>query len=160
QNFEIFLRFTHRYWFHEVSEQSQSRSLFELTVRHLKLHALYDEVRERIYSMNSYLETDTTRRHTNTVLRLTVVTTFGLIGTVTTGFIGMNLIGLTEISMVEKVVFFLLIFVPTVFLTLYTIVKSRRLSDFLDVLSDEEVSALDKFRALLDVWRKKRVIDQ
>ena len=32
QNFEIFLRFTHRYWFHEVSEQSQSRSLFELTL--------------------------------------------------------------------------------------------------------------------------------
>jgi hypothetical protein len=160
QNFEIFLRFTHRYWFHEVSEQSQSRSLFELTVRHLKQQALYDEVRERIYSMNSYLETDTTRRHTNTVLRLTVVTTFGLIGTVTTGFIGMNLIGLTEIPMIEKVVFFLLIFAPTAFLTFYTIVKSRRLSDFLDVLSDEQVSALDKFRALLDVWRKKRVIEE
>ncbi len=160
QNFEIFLRFTHRYWFHEVSEQSQSRSLFELTVRHLKLDALYDEVRERIYSMNSYLETDTTRRHTNTVLRLTVVTTFGLIGTVTTGFIGMNLIGLTEIPMIEKVVFFLLIFLPTAFLTFYTIVKSRRLSDFLDVLSDEQVSALDKFKALLDVWRRKRVIDE
>lgn len=158
QNFEIFLRFTHRYWFHEVSEQSQSRSLFELTVRHLKLDALYDDVRERIYSMNQYLETDTVRRHTNTVLRLTVVTTFGLIGTVTTGFIGMNLIGLTEVSMVEKVVFFLLIFAPTAFLTFYTIAKSRRLSDFLDVLSDEDVSALDKFRALLDVWRKKRVI--
>ncbi|MGZ9060118.1 MAG: hypothetical protein ACXW14_12845, partial [Burkholderiaceae bacterium] len=160
QNFEIFLRFTHRYWFHEVSEQAQTRSLFELTVRHLKLDALYDEVRERIYSMNSYLETDTVRRHTNTVLRLTVVTTFGLIGTVTTGFIGMNLIGLTEISMIEKVVFFLLIFVPTAFLTFYTIVKSRRLSDFLDVLSDEDVSGFDKFKALLDVWRKKRVIDQ
>ena len=110
--------------------------------------------------MNSYLETDTTRRHTNTVLRLTVVTTFGLIGTVTTGFIGMNLIGLTEIPMIEKVVFFLLIFAPTAFLTFYTIVKSRRLSDFLDVLSDEQVSALDKFKALLDVWRKKRVIEE
>ncbi len=160
QNFEIFLRFTHRYWFHEVSEQSQSRSLFELTSRHLKLDALYDEVRERIYSMNQYLETDTVRRHTNTVLRLTVVTTFGLIGTITTGFIGMNLIGLTEIPLFEKVIFFVLIFVPTAFLTFYTIVKSRRLSDFLDVLSDEEVSAGDKFRALIDVWRKKRVIEE
>ncbi len=160
QNFEIFLRFTHRYWFHEISEQSQSRSLFELTVRHLKLDALYDEVRERIYSMNQYLETDSHRRHTNTVLRLTVVTTFGLIGTITTSFIGMNLIGLTEIPLIEKVIFFVLVFVPTAFLTFYTIVKSRRLSDFLDVLSDEEVSARDKFRALLDVWRKKRVIDE
>jgi hypothetical protein len=160
QNFEIFLRFTHRYWFHEVSEQSQARSLFDLTTRHLKLDTLYDEVRDRIHSMNQYLETDSTRRHTNTVLRLTVVTTFGLIGTVTTGFIGMNLIGLTEISLIEKTIFFLIIFAPTAFLTFYTIVKSRRLSDFLDVLSDEAVSARDKFRALFDVWRKKRVIDE
>ena len=159
QNFEIFLRFTHRYWFHEVSEQSQARSLFELTGGHLKLDALYDEVRDRILSMNQYLDTDSTRRHTNTVLRLTVVTTFGLIGTVTTGFIGMNLIGLTDVTLIEKVIFFLIVFVPTAFLTFYTIVKSRRLSDFLDVLSDEEVSARDKWKALFDVWRKKRVID-
>ncbi|MDQ3214597.1 MAG: CorA family divalent cation transporter, partial [Pseudomonadota bacterium] len=158
--FEIFLRFTHRYWFHEVSEQSQARSLFELTVRHLKLDALYDEVRDRIHSMNQYLDTDSTRRHTNTVLRLTVVTTFGLIGTIATSFIGMNLIGLTEIPLIEKIAFFLIVFVPTAFLTFYTIVKSRRLSDFLDVLSDEEASARNKFGALFDVWRKKRVIDE
>jgi len=160
QNFEIFLRFTHRYWFHEVSEQSQARSLFDLTIHHLKLDALYDEVRDRMYSMNQYLETDSTRRHTNTVLRLTVVTTFGLIGTIATSFIGMNLIGLTEIPLIEKVIFFVIVFVPVAFLTFYTIVKSRRLSDFLDVLSDEGVSARDKFKALLDVWRKKRVIEE
>ena len=160
QNFAIFLRFTHRYWFHEVSEQSQARSLFELTMRHLNLDALYDEVQDRMYSMSQYLDTDSARRHTNTVLRLTVVTTFGLIGTVTTGFIGMNLIGLTEIAMVEKIVFFLIVFAPTAFLTFYTIVKSRRLSDFLDVLSDEDASARVKWKALFDVWRKKSVIDE
>jgi CorA-like Mg2+ transporter protein len=160
QNFEIFLRFTHRYWFHEVSEQSQARSLFDLTVRHLQLDALYDEVRDRIHSMNQYLETDSLRRQANTVLRLTVVTTFGLIGTITTGFIGMNLIGLTEISLIEKIIFFVIVFAPTAFLTFYTIVKSRRLSDFLDALSDEAVSARDKWRALFDVWRKKRVIEE
>jgi uncharacterized protein YacL len=103
---------------------------------------------------------DSTRRHTNTLLRLTVVTTFGLIGTVTTGFIGMNLIALTEIPLIEKIIFFLVIFAPIAFLTFYTIVKSRRLSDFLDVLSDESVSARDKFKALIDVGRKKRVIDE
>ncbi len=160
QNYEIFLRFTHRYWFHEVSEQSQARSLFNLTFDHLKLDALFGEVRERMHSMDQYLDTDSTRRHTNTVLRLTVVTIFGLIGTITTGFIGMNLIGLTEISLIEKIIFFLIIFAPITFLTFYTIVKSRRLSDFLDVLSDEQVSARDKFKALIDVWRKKRVIDE
>ena len=159
QNFEIFLRFSHRYWFHEVSEQAQARSLFDLTVNHLKLDALYAEVKDRIYSMDQYLDTDSHRRHTNTVLRLTVVTTFGLVGTIATSFIGMNLIGLTEIPLIEKVIFFLLVFVPTAFLTFYTIVKSRRLSDFLDVLSDERVAARDKFMALLEVWRKKKPVE-
>jgi len=159
QNFEIFLRFSHRYWFHEISEQTQARSLFDLTVNHLKLDALYGEVKDRIYSMDQYLVSDSGRRHTNTVLRLTVVTTFGLIGTVSTGFIGMNLIGLTDILLIEKIIFFFIIFLPTAFLTFYTIVKSRRLSDFLDVLSDEQVSAREKFIALLDVWRKKKVVE-
>ena len=42
--------------------------------------------------MSDYLDSDVFRRHANTMLRLTVVTIFGLIGTVTTGFLGMNLI--------------------------------------------------------------------
>lgn len=159
ENFEIFLRFTHRYWFHEVSEQAQARSLFELTANHLRLDALYAEVKDEMYSMHQYLDSDTGRRHTNTVLRLTVVTTFGLIGTITTGFIGMNLIALTEIPLIEKIIFFMIILVPTTFLTFYTIVKARRLSDFLDVLSDEKVSARDKFVALFDVWRKKTLLE-
>ncbi len=156
QQFEIFLRFTHRYWFHEVSEQSQVRSLFELTGNHLKLDALYQEVKDEMYSMDQYLESDSVRRQANTVLRLTVVTTFGLIGTVTTGVLGMNLIGMTEVPVIDKVVFFVLVLAPITFLTFYTIVKSRRLSDFLDVLSDESVSARAKLLALLDVWRKKK----
>jgi hypothetical protein len=158
QNFEIFLRFSHRYWFHEVSQQAQARELFDLTVNHLKLDALYADVKDRIYSMDQYLDTDSTRRQHNTVLRLTVVTTFGLVGTIATSFIGMNLIDLTEIPLIEKVSFFLIVFVPTAFLTFYTIAKSRRLSDFLDVLSDERGSARDKFIALIDVWRKKKPV--
>ena len=42
--------------------------------------------------MNEYLDTDSVRRQANTILRLTVVTIFGLIGTVATGFLGMNLL--------------------------------------------------------------------
>ncbi|HYM46974.1 MAG TPA: hypothetical protein VES91_00745, partial [Burkholderiaceae bacterium] len=130
-----------------------------LTVNHLKLDDLYREVKDRIYSMDQYLDTDSARRQHNTVLRLTVVTTFGLIGTVSTGFIGMNLIGLTEIPLAEKIIFFLVVFLPTAFLTFYTIVKSRRLSDFLDVLSDERVSAREKFSAFIEVWRKKKPVE-
>ena len=41
--------------------------------------------------MSDYLDSDALRRQANTVVRLTVVTIFGLIGTVVTGFLGMNL---------------------------------------------------------------------
>ena len=91
-SFEGFLRFTHRYWFHEIAEQAQTRALFHLTADHLGLDALYREVKERIADMNAYLDADSLRRQANTVVRLTVVTIFGLIGTVTTGFLGMNLL--------------------------------------------------------------------
>ena len=40
-SFEGFLRFTHRYWFHEVSEQAQARALFRLCTTHLGLDALH-----------------------------------------------------------------------------------------------------------------------
>ncbi|HZT54698.1 MAG TPA: hypothetical protein VFA35_00620, partial [Burkholderiaceae bacterium] len=79
QMLEIFLRFTHRYWFHEVADQAQARALFRLCAQHLDLDGLYREVKDRIYDMNEYLDSDSLRRQANTVLRLTVVTTFGLI---------------------------------------------------------------------------------
>ena len=42
-SFEGFLRFTHRYWFHEVSEQAQVRALSHLCCTHLGLDPLYAE---------------------------------------------------------------------------------------------------------------------
>ena len=95
-SFEGFLRFTHRYWFHEVSEQAQTRALFAKCAQHLGLDPLYAEVKERIADMNNYLDADSLRRQANTVVRLTVVTIFGLIGTITTGFLGMNLLAEAE----------------------------------------------------------------
>ena len=92
------------------------------------------------------------RRQNETVVRLTVVTTFGLIGTVTTGFLGMNLFAWAEEPALWRFVAFLAVFVPTALLTLYTVMKSRRLSDFLDALSDETVSWRRRWRAFLRVW--------
>jgi hypothetical protein len=88
QLLEIFLRFTHRYWFHEVSDQPQAKELYRMTSQTLGTDRLYEEIREEIEDMSEYLESDTLRRQANTVVRLTVVTTFGLIGTVATGFLG------------------------------------------------------------------------
>ncbi|MBL8288567.1 MAG: hypothetical protein JNL85_11345 [Rubrivivax sp.] len=151
-----FLGFTHRYWFHEVSEQAHVKALFHMCTRHLGTDALYDEVKERIRDMNSYLDADSLRRQANTVVRLTVVTIFGLVGTVTTGFLGMNLLAEAEASLARKAALFLLVFVPTIALTMYTMVKSKRLSDFLDVVSDERVPAWTKFKAFFAVWRSAR----
>jgi hypothetical protein len=150
--FVAFLSFTHRYWFHEVSEQAHVKALFEMCRRHLEIEPLYAEVKERIDDMNGYLDADALRRQANTVVRLTVVTIFGLIGTVTTGFLGMNLLSEADAGWPAKFGYFLLVFVPTVALTMYTMVKSKRLSDFLDVVSDERVPAWHKIKAFFAVW--------
>ncbi|HEY1147631.1 MAG TPA: hypothetical protein VGF27_03615, partial [Pseudoduganella sp.] len=45
-------------------------------------------------------------------------------------------------------------FLITTVLTTYTMVKSKRLSDLLDALSDERLSAWTKLKALAAVWAK------
>ncbi|MEP6963907.1 MAG: hypothetical protein ABI845_00345, partial [Polaromonas sp.] len=152
-SFERFLRFTHRYWFHEISEQAQVRALSQLCTTHLGLDPLYDEVRVRIADMNTYLDADSLRRQASTVVRLTVVTLFGLIGTITTGFLGMNLLAEADAPLWRKAAWFGVVFVATSWLTLYTMVKSQRLSDFIDALSDDRLSLRGKLDALARVWR-------
>jgi hypothetical protein len=152
-SFERFLRFTHRYWFHEISEQAQVRALSHLCTTHLGLDPLYDEVRARIADMNTYLDADSLRRQANTVVRLTVVTLFGLIGTITTGFLGMNLLAEADAPFWRKAVWFGVVFAATTWLTIYTMVKSQRLSDFIDALSNDRLTLRDKFAALSRVWR-------
>jgi hypothetical protein len=66
----------------------------------------------------------------------------------------MNLLALAESPFWDKVGYFLLVLIPTTLLTFYTIVKSKRLSDFLEALSDERMPASAKLKALLDVWKK------
>jgi hypothetical protein len=153
-SFEGFLRFTHRYWFHEVSEQAQVRALSHLCATHLGLDPLYREVKERITDMSAYLDADSLRRQANTVVRLTVVTILGLIGTVTTGFLGMNLLAEADAPMERKLWIFAVVFVLTTVLTFYTMGKSKGLSDFLDALSDERLSVWQKLKVLAAVWRR------
>jgi Mg2+ and Co2+ transporter CorA len=154
-SFEGFLRFTHRYWFHDISEQAQVRALFRLCADHLELDPLYAEVKERIGDMSAYLDADSLRRQANTVVRLTVVTILGLIGTVTTGFLGMNLLAEADAPMPRRVLIFGAVFVLTTLLTVYTMAKSKRLSDFLDALSEERLSVWMKAKAFAAVWRRE-----
>jgi Mg2+ and Co2+ transporter CorA len=153
---EVFLRFTHRYWFYEISDQAQARALFSMTREHLGTERVYTELREEIQDMSQYLDSDSLRRQANTVVRLTVVTTAGLIATISTGFLGMNLIDAAQDPLPDRLLFFALVFLPSALLTGFAIVKSKRLSDFLEALSDERLSQRDKLATLVAVWRKKR----
>ena len=153
---EVFLRFTHRYWFYEISDQAQARALFAMTREHLGTERLFSELREEIQDMSQYLDSDSLRRQANTVVRLTVVTTAGLIATISTGFLGMNLIDAAQEPLSSRLLVFAVVFLFSALLTGFAILKSKRLSDFLEALSDERLSPHDKLVTLLAVWRGKQ----
>ncbi len=136
-----------------MAEQAQSRALFRMTAGHLELDPLYAEVKSRISDMASYLDADSLRRQANTVVRLTVVTIFGLIGTITTGFLGMNLLAEAGGADGRRIWIFAVTLVATIGLTVYTMTKSKRLSDFLDALSEERLTMRQKLGVFLAVWR-------
>ena len=48
---EIFLRFTHRYWFHQVSNQNIARSIFDRLRQQLGTETLYEEVGAEVEDM-------------------------------------------------------------------------------------------------------------
>jgi hypothetical protein len=107
--------------------------------------------------MGAYLDSDLLRRQSYIFLRLTIVTMIGLIGTTTTGFLGMSsLIAATDHHLGMKA--FYVVVTATFFavLTLYTLAKSQRIAGFLDALTNERLPLRMKVGALLDIWRKKR----
>ena len=55
-------------------------------------------------------DADSLRRQANTVVRLTVVTIVGLIGTITPGFLGMNLLAEAEAPLSRRLAYFALVF--------------------------------------------------
>jgi hypothetical protein len=137
QALETFLRFTHRYWFHVISNQVHVHDLFALCRKHLEVDRLYDDVREELKEMSEFLENEAMRRQNETMTRLTVVTTFGLIATVATGFLGMNLFDWASQDGTWRAGVFAAVTAAVAALTLLTVARSRRLADFLERLSDE-----------------------
>jgi Mg2+ and Co2+ transporter CorA len=153
QMMEVFLRFTHRYWFHEVSNQQIARSLYARLSRLLGNEELYVEVRNEVTDMNNYLDSDSARRQANTVLRLTVVTILGLIGTIATGLLGMNLIAYADRPVMIRMGIFVLVTIATAVLTGLTMANSKRLADVLDAVSDSRLRWGAKWRAMRRAWR-------
>lgn len=153
---ENFLRFTHRYWFHTVSNHSESHDLFALCRKHLELDPLYEHIRQEVEAMSQYLENEATRNQQESMARLTVVTTFGLIGTIVTGFLGMNLFDHAALDTFTRFSIFALVLIPTLILTFATVARSQRLSEFLDAMSNETLSRRAKLGAFKRIWRRLR----
>ena len=149
---ENFLRFTHRYWFHAVSNQSDAYDLFALCRKHLDIDKLYEHIRQEVEEMSQYLENEATRKQQESMSRLTVVTTLGLIGTVATGFLGMNLFDHTGLDAWTRTGIFMLVFVPTLILAVVTIARSQRLSECLDAISNENMSFNGKLKSVRRIF--------
>jgi Mg2+ and Co2+ transporter CorA len=122
-----------------LSEHPHMQALHRACVRHLGNAELYAEIKEELRDMSQYLDSDAQRRQSTTVTRLTVVTTFSLIGTVATGFLGMNIIDEASAPLGMRLLYLAATVVATTVLTLFLVRKSRRLSDLMDRLSDEKL---------------------
>jgi hypothetical protein len=159
ETLEVFLRFNHRYWFHEISNQVQAGDFFKRWSHQLGSDALYNEVREEARDINEYLDADRTRKQTDNAMRLTVVSSCGMVGTVVTGFLGMNLFSHADLGIWEKTAIFIIVFIPTTALALYTVIISRRIANFMEALSSEGLTWREKvstFRQIFTSTRRER----
>lgn len=163
ETLELFLRFNHRYWFHEISNQVLAGDLYKKWSRQLGSEELYVEVREEARDINEYLDADRTRRASDNAQRLTVVSACGMVGMVATGFLGMNIFNHADLPPWDKLAVFLVVFIPSILLTVYTVAISRRLATFMEALSSERMTWSEKTDAFRQIWydsksrRRKRV---
>ncbi len=134
---ETFLRFTHRYWFHVISNQVHVHDLFALCRKHLEADRLYEDVREELKEMSEFLENDAMRRQNETMTRLTVVTTFGLIASIATGFLGMNIFDWTAEDPIWRACMFAATLAATTGFIALTVARSRKLADMMERLSEK-----------------------
>jgi len=152
-----FLRFTERYWFHVISAQAQVRDLYRMLSRHLDTDRLYQDVSTSIKEMHQYLDSDSLRRQASTVVRLTVVTTLGLIATVSTGFLGMNIIDAASEPLSVKLAILLAVLIPSMLLVNYAVANAEALSDFLEALANKRLSWWQRTQVLIRAWRDPRI---
>ena len=153
-SFEAFLRFTHRYWSHELSERPHVQALYRLCSEHLGNDALYREVKEELQDMSQYLDSNAQRQQSTTIVRLTVVTVFSMVAAVVTGFFGMNLLAYADQPLNSRVEFFFIVTLITTVLMLFTLLYSKRISDVMDVLADDQKSLRTRLSMLGKAWQR------
>ena len=134
---ESFLRFSQRYYVGEVTDKAQDREIYRMLRQHLTIDRLYQEVRSELFDVQQILDSDLLRRQSGSMLRLTVVTIMGLVGTISTGFLGMNLIDQTAAPLKVKLMYFGVVSLAAIVFTVLTIVFSRALAGVFDWLSKD-----------------------
>ncbi|MEH3146112.1 MAG: hypothetical protein PGN34_12370 [Methylobacterium frigidaeris] len=152
---ESFLRFNHRYWFHQASNQTQASEIFSLLTSKLGTERLYEDVRQSLGAMSAYLDSESLRRQSRFFLKLTVVTICFMVGAITASVLGMNVLDFAHATPVEKLAAVIVVFAGVLLLTAYTVVKSRRLAAFVDALSDERMPLRAKGQSFLEIWRRE-----
>jgi uncharacterized membrane protein YdfJ with MMPL/SSD domain len=75
-----------------------------------------------------------------------------MVGMVATGFLGMNLFNHTEMGTAGKIAVFIAVFVPTIVLTGFTVLISRRLATFMEALASERMTWNEKSDAFRQIW--------
>ncbi|MBC8050706.1 MAG: hypothetical protein H7X92_11270, partial [Chitinophagales bacterium] len=134
---ESFLRFSQRYLFTEISGEPHMRDMFRMIRAHLAIDKLHQEVRGEIMDMVQYLDSNALRRQSGAMHRLTVVTIVGLVGTIATGFLGMNLLDETSNPLSVKAGYFGVVLGVTLILVALTIVFSRPLANLLEKIAGD-----------------------
>ena len=135
---ETFLRFSQRYYFAEISGRAHVRDLFRIVRKHLHMDAAFEEVRGELSDLVQYLDSSVLRKQNASMHRLTVVAVVGLVGTIVTGFLGMNLIAEADAPIDLKLEHFgIVTLIVTAFVAL-SVIYSRSLANFLERLSGEK----------------------
>jgi hypothetical protein len=77
-----------------------------------------------------------------------------MVGAVTTGLLGTNLIAEADAPVMTRLAYLFVATVLTALFMLYAILKSKQLSDVMDVLSDDQRSLRARFGALGTAWKR------
>ena len=152
QTQEIFLRFTHRYWFSQVSDQPMAHDLFHMWSHNLSLNKLHADLREELQDMLNYLDSDMMRRQSTAIVRLTVVTVMSILGTVTTGVLGMNVFDEAAKPWHYRMALVIFSLVGTSFITYIVLRRSQSLAHFFESVADTRVTLRRQWNALRAVF--------
>jgi hypothetical protein len=135
---EGFLRFSQRYFFTEISGRAHIRDMFNMVRSQLSIDRLYSDVRSDITDMVHYLDSNTLRRQSGAMHRLTIVTIIGMVGTISTGFLGMNLIAESEAPFALKVLYFGVVTAAAAGATALSVIFAGPLGRLMEKISGEQ----------------------